>query len=246
MGFTVKAAELPQASAPQSIVYMSRSAADRLINGHFPSQWVPLGGAEFRKPYEDLQLPEDQAQIFQMLNQTMVDYPYAVVTRSSLFFRSDDNCSMIGDTLEGVDISEACRNHDYCYRDIRNPMNSDGAREDFFRCNDQFTADILRMCKENGKECSLGKIYGTFLSKMSYMIFRKRQGKQAEMVRNLLVKLKEIPQGLQAVLRASLFNFSNQIYSYHRYCAPQKLNLDAKSIFYPEEKSACEDSINLP
>lgn len=245
MGFNVNAADIFQ-EAPQPIVYMSRTAAERLINGYFPFQLFPLGGAEYRKSYEDLSLSEDQAQVFQMFNQNMLDYPYAVVTRNSLFFRSDDNCSMIGDTLEGIDISEACRNHDYCYRDIRNPMNSEGAHEDFIRCNDQLTADIIRICQENGKECSLGKIYGTFLSKMSYVVFRKRQSLQAEMVHNLLVKLKSIPQGLQTLVNSKMFNFSNQIAALHLYCTKVKWNLNAESIFYPAEKAACKDAASLP
>lgn len=207
-------------------------------------QLIPLGGSEYRKSYEDLSLAPEQVQVFQILNQSMENYPYAVVTRNSLFFKSDDNCSVVGDSLDGVNIAEACRNHDYCYRHLNHPMNSDEAYADFLSCNEKFTQDIVRICQESGKTCSLAKIYGKFLSKMSHIVFRKRQSAQAEMVRNLLIKLKDAPAQLQLLMKSDLFNLSSQIEGYRNYCTNSKRIRLGDIIPNPGEKSAC-DSFNL-
>ncbi len=237
-------ADVLKAEPPHPIIYLSRLAAERAINGYFPFQLFPLGGADYRKSYEDLSLPEDQRQVFQVLNRSMEDYPYAVVTRNSLFFRSDDNCSVIGDTIQGVNIAEACRNHDYCYRQLGSPMNSEAAHADFLRCNEQFTTDIINICKESGKECSRARIYGTFLSKMSYIVFRRRQSAQAEMVKDLLAKLNEHPEDLHLFSQTNLFNFAQQTEGYRRYCTRTKWSIRT-DLLYPNEKSACDTAANL-
>ncbi len=210
-------------TSPQPITYMSREAADHIINGHFPIQMVPLGGAEFRKSYEDLSLTGYQSQVFQMLNAYMANYPYAVVTRDTLFYRTDDNCSIISDNMGGVDISEACRNHDYCYRRLSSPANSEAARKDFARCNTLLSKEIVKICHENGKDCSLSKVYETVLRNVSYIVFRNRQSKQAEMFYNLLISIKDKPEVLKAFMNTNVFNFPDMLASYKRYRRETKI-----------------------
>lgn len=221
---------------------MSREAADNIINGRFPTQMIPLGGAEYRKAYEDLSLQEEQAEIFQTINKFMTKYPYAVVTRNELYYKSDDNCSVISDTMGGVDVSEACRNHDYCFRRLISPMNSDAAYADFTKCNNMLSEEIVKICKENGKECSLGKVYEMVLRNVSYLVFRKRQGNQAEMMKNLIVVLKDKPELLRKFMATNVFNFPQMLESYQRYCTKSQKSYVMDTNIMAMEKNACEKS----
>ncbi len=226
----------PQPAKP--IIYMSRTAAEHIINGHFPIQLLPLDGADYRKPYEDLSLTEEQARAFQILNAHLVDYPYAVVTRETLFYRTDDNCSVIGDKLGGVNISEACRSHDYCYRKLISPVGSEGAYQDFIRCNNQFSEDILQICRDNGKDCSLNRVYETVLRRVSYVVFRIRQSNQAEMIGLLIKSLKNSSEELKILMKTDIFSFPELLESYQKYCSQMKRN--SKTDIYASEKKACK------
>ena len=227
---------------PEPITYMTRTAADHIINGHFPVQNLPLGGADYRKAFEDLSLTAEQFEAFQILNKYLSkDYPYAVVTRNSLYYRSDDNCSVISDRMGGVDISEACRNHDYCYRRLSSPAGSDQAKVDFQKCNLVFGEEIVKICQQNGKECSLNKIYALVLKSASILVFKKRQGDQAEMVKEILNKIEKEPRNYNRLISTDIFDFQNLVKSYQVYCSGEKSG-DEDKLF---EKSACDKNTLL-
>ncbi len=227
---------------PEPITYMTRTAADHIVNGHFPVQTLPLGGVEYRKPFEDLTLTADQIEAFQILSKYLSDdYPYSVVTRNSLYYRSDDNCSVIRDTMSGVDISEACRNHDYCYRRLSSPAGSDAAKADFQKCNVVFGKEIVKICEQNGKECSLNKIYALVLKSASLIVYKKRQGDQAEMVKEILNKIEKEPRNYNRLITTDIFDFQHLVKSYQTYCSGEK-SADSDKIF---EKSACDKNTVL-
>ncbi len=216
---------------------MTRTAADHIINGHFPVQLLPLGGADYRKAFEDLSLTAEQFEAFQILSKYLSgDYPYAVVTRNSLYYRSDDNCSVIRDQMGGVDISEACRSHDYCYRRLSSPAGSDEAKADFQKCNVVFGEDIVRICEQNGKECSLNKIYALVLKSASLLVYKKRQGDQAEMVKEILNKIEKEPRNYNRLITSDIFDFQYLVKSYQTYCSGEK-SAENDKIF---EKGACD------
>lgn len=239
---SAKLIQAQQLATPQMIVYMSREAADRIINGHFPTQIIPLGGADYRKAYEDLSLSEAQAEVFQLINKYVPQYQYAVITRDSLYYRTDDNCSVIGDTMGGVDVSEACRNHDYCYRNLTSPVGSDQSHLDFQRCNVNLSEEIVKICKENGKDCSLGKVYEVILKNVSFIVYRNRQSSQAEMIKNLLSKVKDNPVDYSKFLSNSFFDFQKLVTSYEQYCSGTRIKSQNELMVF--EKGVCPKKQN--
>jgi len=221
---------------PERVIYFSADAAQRAIKGR-PFNFG-LGGKEYRKSFDELELSIDEKQNFQSLSEALKDYPNAVVSRGVLYFKSDDNCTVIKDSIDGVDISEACRTHDYCYRNVAALANDSKFRARFAECNLKFKENMVALCKEAGKKCSISKIYAAFVQRVSFIAFRFQQSRQAKMVKFLL---EESQNDFSSYALPNFFNLEEMVKNYEIYCRRIAKKIKRRQMLYPSEKSACQN-----
>lgn len=92
---------------------------------------------------------------YQMEFDTLVATKYPTMTfyigeKETLFTSSvDNNCTVpfnLPNRVKGIDITPACRAHDYCY--MNNNRFSTNLDKSFEQCNEDFYQSLLQMCKE--------------------------------------------------------------------------------------------------
>jgi hypothetical protein len=220
------------------IVYLSREAAEKVVFDGFENE-KPLGGESYRKSFDQLNLPIHEAEGFRILSVLLGDYPYAVVTRGQLYFETDDNCSGVGESFQGVDISEACQNHDYCIRKLSGARTLEEDRDYFRRCNYKFTIDIKKACNDSGKKCSRSPLYQIVLDRTFYYAYRRRQSREAHMIKKLIRRLSQSEVDLAIVRGSNLIGYRDVVNRYGAFCNRVSNMKLSNSYLLPSEVSAC-------
>ncbi len=100
------------------VIYLNKSAMLTSVSGRKTEKITKLGGETFRFYYKDY-LKGEKLQVMDAIAQVITPvYPFAVLVENELYNKDDDNCTKMPDRTRGVDIGQACRNHDYCYYQI--------------------------------------------------------------------------------------------------------------------------------
>lgn len=182
------------ASTDIPVIYLSKSAMKTSILGSKTQKIAKLGGEKYRFFYED-HLEGEQRQVVEAISEIVTPvYPFAVIVENQLYNKDDDNCTKMPDRIRGVNIGQACRNHDYCYYQIADfNQHENSFHKAFSACHDTFIKEIKEACHKSKPllGCGgIGKIYewGVRYIPYSYINYIRNQDKTAHMYGLILEK----------------------------------------------------------
>jgi hypothetical protein len=122
------------------IIYLNDSAQQMDIDADPNDSWG-------RRQMSEVDLSRGQLKLLEALKPLIKTFPYAVYHDGELYYKSDDNCTVIGEKLFSKNITKACRIHDYCYLGLRDYSEGHTFREKLTQCNDVFKEDLFQVCE---------------------------------------------------------------------------------------------------
>lgn len=229
-----------QSFANQPVIYLSKLDMEKAIHGDSRLAYIPLGGKDFRKHYSELNLSVEQRLSFDILKAMLPSYPLAVVTRGKLIFKTDDNCTIVPDHINKVDVSEACRNHDYCYRGL-SPFQTDESDQEYFRyCNQQFYNQMIQICKTQQRDCPMSEYYLLWVKSASYPIYGMMKLRELYMIRELLSNLKKYSVAEEFLSKNAFFDLEETRSKYNQFCAWTESRIRRNIKVRKAEKEICK------
>jgi hypothetical protein len=223
----------------QLIIYLSKEDMFKAMDGDIRLSYIPLGRVSYRKYFGDIEFSVSEKLVFNTLRSLIPKHSLAVVTRNKLIYKTDDNCTFAPDHINGVDISEACRNHDYCYRGLADAQSDESDQARFSKCNNGLLADIQSLCKMENKDCPFSDYYHLFVKTASYPIYKHVKYSELKMMKELFSNLKKNPQARFILENNSAFDFKMTEKKYNSFCQWIHKKKDQGRYVSKEEISIC-------
>jgi hypothetical protein len=223
-------------TAATPVIYLKKQSMIKSIAGSKTEKIAKLGGDDFRFYYKET-LSGDKLKVVDAIAEVVTSvYPYAVIVGDEIYNKDDDNCTKMPDRIRGVDIGQACRNHDYCYyqiADFKRVGNS--FKKSFSYCHDAFIKEIKEACHETKPllGCGgIGKVYewGVRYIPYSYINYIRNQDKTAHMFSMILEKYYS-DHSFKNLLdsKASPFKASQLLKKVKEYCNASQLDTFKKT-----------------
>lgn len=216
----VKPPYRPSDEERADVVYFNESAQLMDIESDPEDSWG-------RIKLENSELNEDQKTLMKALTPVVKTFPYAVFHRGELYYKSDDNCTVVGEKLFKRDITHICRVHDYCYLGLQDYSDGLSFKEKLTTCNEVFKEDLFRVC-ESTKVTSICKAAAQIMKftvekvPLSFRVFVSGQNKQALFLTKVQKLLEENPNLYKLNKKIGFFNIEKFQNKMRSFCDQQK------------------------
>lgn len=159
------------------VIYFNASAQQMDIQADPEDSWGRMQMAQ-------VSLSSQQRKLMKAISSLTKTFPFAVLHGGELYYKSDDNCTVIGEKLFSRKITNACRVHDYCYLGLRDYRDGKTFKEKLTQCNETFKGDLDRICETTrvaGICKATAQIIRLSVEKipLSFRVFVSGQNKQA-------------------------------------------------------------------